>query len=222
MATMCITFMLTLSCSLVPQQRRLWEGKNEDFAKECLGPLPHFEIAGKTLGLIGGLGTIGTRITAMAAGLGLKVLVSSRKTELPYNAHPCLVEGVTPLDELLARSDFVSIHCPLSKGTVGLLGRRELALMKPSAYLINVARGAIVDERALFDALMFDTIAGAALDVHHLEPLPPDSPWFKLGDKVTLTPHIGWQRAETRQRLIDAVADNIKAFVDHGVPDNAV
>ena len=150
----------------------------------------------------------------------MRVLVSSRRHAKPAGA-PRAAELV-PLAELLARSDFVSIHCPLSEQTRGLIGPAELALMKPTAYLVNTARGAVVDHDALVDALRCGRLAGAALDAHHVEPLPEDSPLRALAPhKVILTPHIGWQRAESRQRLVDTVADNVAAF-RRGTPCNVV
>ena len=125
---------------------------------------------------------------------------------------------VVTLDDLLARSDFVSLHCPLNARTTGLVGAPELAKMKPSAYLVNTARGAIVDQAALADALRAKAIAGAALDVFGEgsappPPLPDASPLWGL-DNVILTPHIGWQRLEARQRVVDMCADNIRGFAN--------
>ena len=119
-------------------------------------------------------------------------------------------------------SAFVSLHCPLSDGTRHLIGAAALAMMKPTAHLINTARGAIIDEAALCEALAADSppIAGACLDVQEVEPLPDDSPLFALPN-VVLTPHIGWKRLETRQRLMAQVVSNIKAF-QVGAPINVV
>jgi len=118
----------------------------------------------------------------------------------------------TTLEEVLAQSDFVSLHCPLTPETRHLINERTLAIMKPSAFLINTARGAIVDEEDLLRALDNGTIAGAALDVQSPEPPPPDSPLYGH-PSILLTPHLGWKRLETRQRLLARVADNLRAFV---------
>ena len=218
MATMAITFMMALSCSLVRQQHALFGGDNAHFARECLGSLPHFELEGKTLGLVGGMGNIGKRVTQMALAFGMKVVVSGREGSASALDPAVAASGrvsVAPLHEMLSASDFVSIHCPLNERTRGLIGAAELACMRPSAYLINTARGAIVDESSLLAALRADGIAGAALDVHHVEPFPAEHPLRELSPhKVLLTPHVGWQRIESRQRLVDTVADNICAWRD--------
>ena len=223
MAHMAITFVMAQSCSLVPQARALATGDRAHFDRCHLAALPHFELSGKTLGLVGGLGTIGRRVAAIAGALGMRVLASSR------SAPPGpLAEGgieVAPLEDLLRRSDFVSIHCPLTPDTTGLIDAAALRLMKPTAFLINTARGAIVDEAALVDALRERRIAGAALDVLGPGAAPPpappaDHPLFAL-DNVILTPHIGWQRVETRQRVVEQVTDNVIAFAK-GQPTNVV
>ena len=130
------------------------------------------------------------------------------------------------MDELFARSDFVSVHCPLNGETRGLIGAAALGRMKPTSYLINTARGPIVDEAALVAALRSGSIAGAALDVYGEGSAPPpalptDSPLWDL-ENVLLTPHIGWQRLETRQRVVDAIAETIKVFARGDVPACAV
>ena len=121
---------------------------------------------------------------------------------------------------LLGQADFVSIHIPLSEATHHLMGKTALASMKKGAYLINTARGAIVDEAALIDALRSGHLAGAGLDVQETEPPAEDSPLWGTPNLI-LTPHIGWKRVETRQRLIDAVARNVQAWAK-GAPINVV
>jgi len=217
-AQLVITFVLNCSCSMAAQQRMLLAGDRSHFSGALL--LPHFELAGKTIGLVGGRGSIGTKVARLCLALGMRVLISSRDT-----AAPPAVEGTSiaaSLDELLGASDFVSLHCPLSDGTRHLIGAAALAMMKPTAHLINTARGAIIDEAALCEALAADSppIAGACLDVQEVEPLPDDSPLFALPN-VVLTPHIGWKRLETRQRLMAQVVSNIKAF-QAGAPINVV
>ena len=287
MAHMAVTFVMALACSLWPQSAALATGDRSYMAQCHLGALPHFELTGKTIGLVGGLGTIGLRVAAMATALGLRVVASDPAA--PLGPRDDGVDVVT-LDDLLARSDFVSLHCPLNARTTGLVGARagqeseipnfkgsslgrfplvsadfwtsdhllersrsvdaffrnararkthveatlnhscpaqvgakELAKMKPSAYLVNTARGAIVDQAALADALRAKAIAGAALDVFGEgsappPPLPDASPLWGL-DNVILTPHIGWQRLEARQRVVDMCADNIRGFAN-GEPTN--
>ena len=214
MAHIAITMMLNLSCSFMQQQKRLALGDRMGW--RCLGDLPHFEIHGKTIGLIGGRGTIGTRVTDIALAMGMNVLISSRT--LTPSSKPGV--EIVPVPELLQRSDFVSIHCPLNDQTRGSIGASEIAMMKPSAFIINTARGAIINEAELVEALRSGAIAGAALDVQETEPLAVDSPLFDLPN-VVLTPHIGWQRRETRQRMVDTVVDNCKAYLS-GSPINVV
>lgn len=196
-----ITFVLSFSASL-PAQTRLLAGNDRRCFAGPLG-LPHFELRGRTIGLIGGRGGIGSRVATLAEALGMSVLISSRRAE------PAPPTGrIARLDEVLAQSDFVSVHCPLNDETLRLIDARALATMKPTAYLINTARGKVVDEPALIMALEAGTIAGAALDVQETEPPPPESPLYRLPN-VVLTPHIGWKRLETRQRLVDAVSAHL-------------
>ena len=207
-AHMVITFVLNLSCSMQQQQRKLASG--DKLGWRSLGSLPHFEIGGKTLGLIGGRGAIGTAVSKVAVALGMDVLISSRGPAQATETGAKIVD----LDQLLTQSDFVSIHCPLNENTRHLIGTAQLGQMKPTAYIINTARGAIINEMELVKALQDGVIAGAALDVQQVEPLPVDSPLFGL-DNVILTPHIGWQRIESRQRLLDTTANNVTAFLDN-------
>uniref|UniRef100_A0A061R4P0 2-hydroxyacid dehydrogenase n=2 Tax=Tetraselmis sp. GSL018 TaxID=582737 RepID=A0A061R4P0_9CHLO len=213
-AQLVVTFMLNLSCSLVQQQKKLVEGDVAGW--RSLQDLPHFELSGKTLGLVGGRGSIGAAVADIAIALGMNVLISSRSPEPTSNP---LVK-VVDLDRLLQESDFVSIHCPLNDNTRYMIGSEQLKKMKNAAYLINTARGAIINEEELCVALRNGTVAGAALDVQEVEPLPSDSPLLSLPN-VILTPHIGWQRVETRQRLINTVAQNCRQFLD-GNPVNVV
>ena len=124
------------------------------------------------------------------------------------------------LETLLRTSDFVSVHCPLTEETRGMIDADALAMMKPTARLINTARGAVVNERDLIVALREKRIAGAMLDVQENEPPADDSPLYTL-ENVYLTPHIGWKRVETRQRLVDMVAANVEAFL-RGEPINVI
>merc|ERR1719454_191833 len=218
MGHMAITLVMALSCSLAPQMKALARG-DRTYMHQChLGNLHHFEIGGKTFGIIGGLGYIARRISAMSLALGMKVVVSDLPSA-PLGMRDNGVEVVS-FDDLLARSDFVSTMVPLNKHTTGLVNAAAFDKMKPSAYIINTARGPIIDQAALIDALRKKKIAGAALDVFGEgsappPPLPDDSPLYDVFnefDNVILTPHIGWQRLEARQRLINMCADNIAAF----------
>ncbi len=210
-AHMVITYVMNFSAAIFRQARMLHDGDRSNFA---VFRHPIREITGKRLGLIGGSGTIGTAVIDVALPLGMEVLVSSRSGRLPaghkYENHRRV--NVVPLDELLSTSDFVSINCPLNDQTRHSIGSREIRLMKPTAFLINTARGAIVNEGELIQCMRENVIAGAGLDTQEVEPPPPDSELWEL-ENVFLTPHIGWRRIETRQRLVDMTADNIESYI---------
>jgi glycerate dehydrogenase len=170
---------------------------------------PCVELASKVLGIIG-CGNIGRAVGEMAQGLGLEVIVSQRP-----GAHEPLSNDRVPLDELLGKADFVTLHCPLAPNTKKLIGARALALMKPGAFLINTARGGLLDDEALLDALRRGHLGGAALDVLTQEPPSSDHPLVKAAkelDNLLLTPHCAWSTREARQRLLQEVAQNIVAF----------
>lgn len=173
---------------------------------------PIGELSGKIMGIIG-YGVLGRSVASMAQAMGMKVVIAQH-SGLP------VMDNVLSLDDLLRQSDVVSVHCPLNEKTQGLIGSRELELMKSDAILINAARGGIVDEAALVDALRRKRIAAAALDVLTQEPPPFDHPLIKakLGN-LLLTPHIAWASQHARQSLVNKVADNIRAFRS-GQPTN--
>jgi D-3-phosphoglycerate dehydrogenase len=175
------------------------------------------ELRGKTLGIIG-LGAIGSEVAGLGRGLGMQVIGWSfhRDEERAARLGVSLVE----FDELLRTADVISLHLRASPRAVGIIGRRELALMKPTAYLINTARGALVDEAALIEALRERRIAGAALDVFAVEPLPADSPLLSL-DNVVITPHAAAVTHEAQARLARLPVENIIAFLE-GRPQNVV
>jgi len=171
---------------------------------------PLVELAGKFVGVIG-YGRIGQRVAAMAQAFGAEILVCAR----PGGTAP-MPDGRVALDELLTRADFVTLHCPLTPSTKNLIDARALALMKPGAFLINTARGALVDGAALLDALKKGRLAGAALDVLTGEPPPPNHPLVRAGRELgslLITPHCAWATREARQRLITEVAENLAAFL---------
>lgn len=212
-AQLTITFLLSLCSSLPRQQIMIGQRDYRNFTEQLM--VPHFEIQQKTLGVVGA-GNIARQVIAVARALGMHVLVNSRR---PRTWNDANIQSVS-LDQLLRESDFVTLHCPLTPETRHLIDREKIQLMKESAFLINTARGAIINEADLIDALRCKKIAGAALDVQEQEPPELSNPLFSM-DNVILTPHIGWRCLESRQRLIDWIADNIQAF-SNGTPIHVV
>ncbi|NKB68219.1 MAG: D-2-hydroxyacid dehydrogenase family protein [Candidatus Latescibacteria bacterium] len=172
-------------------------------------------LAGKTLGIMG-LGRIGTIVAGYGRAFGMEVIAWG-PTLTSERAAQNQVEYVER-DQLFARSDVLSIHVVLSAQSRGWVGARELALMRPSAFLVNTARGPIIDQEALVDALKKGAIAGAALDVYDLEPLPADSPLLTL-DNILLTPHLGYNTGATLKQFYTASVANLKAWMA-GAPTN--
>jgi D-3-phosphoglycerate dehydrogenase / 2-oxoglutarate reductase len=176
------------------------------------------ELAGKTLGIVG-MGNIGARVALRARAFEMDLLICD-----PYipESHVTALGGKwLSLDELLADADFVTIHCPLNRETRGMIGAQELALMKPSAFLINAARGGIVDEAALYSALEQGNIAGAALDVVADEPPAKDHPLTKL-DNVLWTPHLGAVTLEASERGEWGAAQEVIRVLESKRPKNPV
>jgi len=211
-AHMVITYIMNFGAAIFQQAKMLHEGNRKNFT---VFQHPIYEIQGKKLGMIGGSGTIGTCVADIAIPLGMDILISSRSGKLPlghkYENHPQV--KVVPRDILFQESDFVSINCPLNASTRHSVGEREIRMMKPTSFLINTARGAIINEQELIECMKENVIAGAGLDTQEVEPPNEDSDIWNL-DNVFLTPHIGWRRLETRQRLLDMTADNIEAYVN--------
>lgn len=176
-------------------------------------PWQTVEVYGKTFGVYG-YGNIGRAVARIAEALGMNVIVCTRTPP-----KDCPYELVTA-DQIFARSDFLSLHCPLTEQTNGIVNARTLSLMKKEAILINTARGGLVDEAALAAALNSGALGGACLDVLASEPMKKDCPLFRAKHTV-ITPHIAWVPRETRQRLVNAVADNLKCFIS-GHPVNVV
>ena len=165
-----------------------------------------WELAGKTIGIIG-MGNIGSKVAKIAEAFGMNVCYFSTSGTGHCKDYPCL-----SLEEMLKVSDIVSIHAPLNERTNRLIGKEQLALMKPTAYLVNVGRGAIIVEEDLAEAVDNGIIAGAGIDVFVQEPIPEDHPYLKMQhpERMRLTPHIAWASIEARRRLIDIMADNIR------------
>ncbi len=206
---------LALATRLPQYQQAIRAGRWAHSEHFCLFDFPIREIAGKTLGIVG-YGELGRAVARVAEAFGMHVLIAQR----PGDARP--VAGRLPLTELLPQVDVLSLHCPLTAHTRGLIGEKELAAMKPDAVLINTARGGIVDETALAAALRAGRLGGAGIDVLSEEPprrgnplLAPDIP------NLIVTSHIAWASREARQRLVDEIVENIRAFLA-GSPRNRV
>lgn len=207
-----ILLMLSLASSLQKQIRMLAQGNHDNFHKHLM--VDHVEVNAKTLGVIG-YGNIARQIIKVAQAMDMKILVATRTARDD-------VDGIhfTTNDEVFEKSDFISLNCPLNESTRHMINSETLAMMKPSAYLINTARGALIDEKALIQALNDGVIAGAGLDVQEVEPLDDASPLYTM-DNVIITPHMGWRGLETRRRLVSMIGDNIRAFAA-GHPINRV
>jgi len=176
------------------------------------------DVFGATLGIVG-LGEIGAAMARRACGFSMRILYASRTRKPELEAELGL--SFVPLDDLLREADFVSLHTPLTSETRRFIGARELALMKPSALLVNTARGGVVDQDALVDALRAGTIGGAALDVTDPEPLPLDHPLYGF-DNVVITPHIASASLATRARMAEMAAANIIEVLAGRPPINPV
>ena len=164
-----------------------------------------WELAGKTIGIIG-MGNIGRKVAQIAEAFGMNVCYFSTSGTSHCKDYPSL-----PLEQLLAQSDIVSVHAPLNERTDALIGEKELAMMKSSAYIVNMGRGGIVVEEALVKAVDEGVIAGTALDVYSVEPLPEDSCYLKARhpERFRFAPHVAWASEEARARLLGMVAENI-------------
>ena len=170
---------------------------------------PFDEISGMNWGIIG-MGSIGRRVADCAAAFGANVSYSSVSGAVRKEKYPCV-----PLETLLKNSDILTVHAPLNEKTKALIGEKELSMMKRTAVIVNVGRGAITDEAALANAVSGGIIAGAAIDVFAEEPLGADSPLLNIpGERVVFSPHIAWASVSARRRCIEMTADNIKTFIN--------
>lgn len=200
-------FLLALAGNLVKYDQLVHRGTWSRSPFFTVGKYPVREVWGKTLGILG-YGTIGKRVAAVGRALGMKILIS----RIPGRTYP-RAEQIQrkPFDRVIRRADFVSIHAPLSGFTRNLIGSDVLRRMKKGAFLINVARGGIVDEKALYRALRSGHLAGAATDVLSAEP-PPRNHILMKAPNLLMSPHIAWASREARLRLIREAALNIQAF----------
>ncbi|MBO7590212.1 MAG: D-2-hydroxyacid dehydrogenase [Prevotella sp.] len=192
------------------QNRRGRWTENPDF---CYWDFPHMELAGKTFGIVG-LGNIGQRVAQIALAFGMKVKALSSKTSLPAG-----IEKAS-LEELLATSDVLSLHCPLTENTRHLINADTLRQMKSTAILINTGRGPLIDDQAVAEALADGRLAAFCADVLTEEPPKADNPLLKQPNAF-FTPHIAWASKEARIRLLQVATDNVRAFIG-GKPVNVV
>lgn len=215
-AQLAMALLLELCHHVAKHSEQVHQGawtKSPDF---CFRLTPQVELAGKTMGLVG-FGQIGRRMAILARAFGMRVVaVGSGRTARPNDD---LAEWTT-LEDLLRMSDVISLHCPLTPETAGLIDEARIALMKRSAFLINTSRGPLVDEEALALALREGRIAGAGLDVLSVEPPLPGNPLLGAPNCV-ITPHIAWATKEARGRLMDTVIDNVASYLG-GSPRNLI
>ena len=213
-----LTFALLLElCHHVQRHSDLvMQGKWSQSVDFCYWDYPLVELSGKTMGIIG-LGDIGTQVANIATAFGMNIIGYSKpETDESHRKNFEWME----LNQLLEKSDVVSIHCPLFPDTKGLLNKERLKLMKKSAFLLNTARGPIVVDEDLAEALNNEKIAGAGIDVLSVEPPSEDNPLFSAKNCI-ITPHIAWATKEARTRLMDIAINNLLAFIG-GNPINTV
>ena len=207
-----IMMILNFASTMQQQIGMLAKGDRSNFTKYL--QVSHTEVNGKTLGVVGA-GHIGMEVIKVAKALGMNILIHTRTPKADGDG----VRYVS-LDELLANSDYITLHCPLNEQTKYMINKETIAKMKPSAVIVNTGRGPLINEADLCEALAAKRIAGAGLDVQEVEPPAEDSPLYTL-DNVIITPHMGWKGLETRQRLVGIIRDNVQAFFK-GEPINVV
>ena len=201
------SLILTLATQLDESRLAVSDKRWSESEHFCVLGIPILELRGKTMGIVG-YGQLGKAVAKVAESFGMKVLIAKRDAGDDR-------EGRILLHELLPQVDVLSLHCPLTSQTQGLISGDELALMKSSSLLINTARGGLVDETALLEALKKNQIAGAGLDVLEQEPPAIDNVLINSGLKnLLITPHVAWASQESRQRLVDELVININAFIN--------
>lgn len=210
---------LALARNLPGYRHDVAAGKWQRSGQFCFFTHEICDLAGRQLGIIGG-GELGRAVARLGKAFGMKAVFAGRK-EAPENQP--LKPGYRPFAEVLATSDVISLHCPLTPTTRGLISTPEFQLMQRRPILINTARGGVIDELALIEALQTGRIRGAGIDVVEQEPPAPDHPYFQLlkMPNFILTPHIAWGSQQARQRLADKLIENIENFIA-GQPTNVV
>ena len=197
--------LLALATRLVDYNHAVRDGQWQQAKQFCLLDFPIVELEGKTLGLFGH-GELGSAVAKLADAFGMRVLIG----QIPGRP---VREGRLSLDELLPQVDALTFHCPLTEHTRNFIGARELALLKPGAFVVNTARGGMIDEQALADALRSGHVGGAATDVLSVEP-PRDGNPLLAADipRLIITPHSAWGSREARQRIVTQLTENTEAF----------
>ncbi len=214
-AQLVMAFILELSMNVGLHSSAVKSGEWTKSVDFCFWKTPLCELTGKTLGIFG-FGRIGKAVAERAKAFGMNVIAYTPRL---HGGEPDFVEFVS-LDEMLKRADAVSMHCPLTPETEGIVNAKFIAKMKDGAYFINTSRGTVVDENALADALNCGKLGGAGLDVLSCEPPKAENPLLSAKN-CFITPHIAWAAFETRQRLVSILKENIAAFVN-GTPQNVV
>jgi glycerate dehydrogenase len=214
-AQMTFALLLELAQHVGHHAQTVREGRWTSSPDFCYWDYPLIELAGKTMGIVG-IGRIGRAAAELALAFGMRVLAHD------VNTPPNLPDGIrmVALETLLRESDVVSLHCPLTAENQGLMDKERLALMRPTAFLINTSRGPLVVARDLANALNAGRLAGAGVDVLPVEPPPADNPLFSAKNCL-VTPHIAWATGAARARLMDTVTENLRAFLA-GKPQNVV
>ena len=207
--------MLELCHRIGRHDHAVHQGKWCECSNFCFWDTPQMELSGKTLGIIG-FGRIGQAVAKLAKAFDMRVLAYSRTVHPELSDLAYFVEQ----DTLLAQSDFISLHCPLFKDNAKLINSTTIEKMKDGAFLINTARGGLVDETAVTNALISGKLGGAAVDVISEEPMRRENPLLSAPNCI-ITPHIAWAPKESRQRLLDCVVENIRCFLS-GKPQNVV
>lgn len=209
-----LCLMLALSTRLIDYHQGVARGDWHRSSQFCLLDYPIQELAGKTLVIVG-LGTLGGRVAELGSALGMTVKVAARPGSKADT-------GREPLEMLLPLADVISLHCPLTESTRHLIGEKEMVAMKPTALVINTARGGLVDEHALADALRRGEIGGAGIDVVDGEPPAKDSPLLcEPLPNLIVTPHSAWGAREARQRIVGQLVENIESW-QNGAPIRVV
>jgi glycerate dehydrogenase len=201
--------LLALTHKLAEYDALVAQGRWQAAAQFSVFPFPIRELPGRTLGVVG-YGTLGKAVATIATAFGMQVEVANRPGGVRQ-------DGRRDLDDLLPELDVLTLHCPLTDATRGLISRARLARMKPDAVLINTARGALVDTAALAEALRAGRLGGAGIDVLENEPPPADHPLLDPSiPNLILTPHVAWAAREARQRCLDELALNVQSFLGGG------